>query len=476
MALSVIRSRIGESNKYVELWQKLIYYYDGHHMANLIGLLEELFPEQKTREEMKLLKGVANLTAFVVNARSQAYNPEPIRTVLDASGEVNEKATASFTNWAEEILYTQQMERAYQLSRLCRVAVVKPVVRKSGLWDIDVFSPDMFYAASDPESGKQAIAFAYEINSSDAKNARRTIIGWTPEGFYRIDDATKIPTKTKDIETYQRVFEKEFRRADNPYGRMPLVWIYENPASPVLIPAPSDILSSAQDTLNIDLTQLNQTKRYQSFAIPVAHGLDGDLPTGPNNYLGFNTKADTGEIPPDFKWVTPGTDFEGVISAITFNVTTILQTNGISPETFFKNQQPSSGYALKIRDADMYKLRAQDIAYIRQIETKAFNLIAEMSQHDSAAKPSLEIPPGSRLRVTFPDASVPEDPLVQNQIDANDLEMGLVSKVTLYRRRNPECQSDAEAAKALADIAKVNAQFPTASGTPNFGFLAPGGA
>jgi hypothetical protein len=204
-------------------------------------------------------------------------------------------------------------------------------------------------------------------------------------------------------------------------------------------------LVTAQDQLNVMLTELNQLIKMQSFSQPVFVGLDdpkSQIVVDPSRPIKM-PRSQRDETQPDFKFVTPSARITEVMAAIKDHVQRTCDRWDIHTD-LLASGNIISGFALKLTESGLNRRRVDQLPLARECLQQWWTIVKAINNYHFPGKP---VPPDAEMKIDFAEVRYDEDPATVDASDKAKVDMGIISPVDVIMRYNPDL--DEEAATAV---------------------------
>ena len=210
------------------------------------------------------------------------------------------------------------------------------------------------------------------------------------------------------------------------YGVLPFVFTHrEHQTDSFYVEGANDIVS-ANEHINITMTEMQLGLRFQMFGQPVVSGAD----LGNRQRFGSDVIL---ELPSDANYdiKSPSGDIIKVIENVKFQMELVAQNNHLYVQFAQDGGETPSGIALKIKDLERFEDYQDDLALFNLYEHKMYNIEKILASSFGVNLPN-------NLKIDFNE---PEYPMtVQDQIalDMHRLNLGLINKAELMVEYNKD--------------------------------------
>ena len=223
------------------------------------------------------------------------------------------------------------------------------------------------------------------------------------------------------------------------YGTLPFVFTHREHQSDAFYVEGANDIMSANEHINITMTEMQLGLRFQMFGQPVVSGAD----LGNNQRFGSDVIL---ELPSDANYniLSPAGDINKVIENVKFQMELVAQNNHLSVQFAQDGGETPSGIALKIKDLESFEDYQDDLALWTQYEHEMYQVERKIAQ-----TLGIGMPEGLKL-----DFNEPEYPMtIQDQIalDNHRLSLGLMSKAELMVEYNKDLTIEEAKAKLIAN-------------------------
>ncbi len=368
------------------------------------------------------------LVRRIVKKRSGLYRGEPARKVrLRRETPAGDAAPGEDARAAAERRYhalVQEAELSLALGAAEELHTLTGLAWVRAGWDgslfFDTLPGDSLYVLAPPGAPAHDVS-RYEALIVPAGDG--TFAYWSAEHHFRFAEDGSIADDFGDPEL------------KNPYGRIPFVRIDSRTGE--LYPHPPESLLRANRVLNFALTELFYTIKFQCFGQPV---WVSDDDTRPDFKVGVQhlihvVKRDQAAAG-DFRFESPDAPVDSVKSAIFETARLAALLEGVPADTVDAEGRVESGVARWLSRTDSADARAQSASRFRTAERQVFETVAAVLRHHSPE----DAPDTERftLETDFAEPVPDVSPGEQRELDAADLELGVLSPLDLLRRRNPD--------------------------------------
>jgi len=226
----------------------------------------------------------------------------------------------------------------------------------------------------------------------------------------------------------------------NPFGYIPFVLFTNSIPINNIYPIGINPLPSINNSINFELTRFNYVSDFQSFSSPVITNAasQGPIAFGPDVVIELSNPD--GELSPDLKFVSPGTDLQGLNSLIENHISRAAKLSGLSAEFFKDKSSVTSGYQLKLSKGGLLKkLKRSKPIY----EKRLLELLELMVKFHNIYNVSDYINP-FYLEVAINDTNFEVSEIEQQQVLAAQLANGVISQVDYLMERDEISREEAE--------------------------------
>lgn len=380
-------------------------------------------------------------------SRFQFFSVNIVKKIIDKRSMVYAGAAKrTFEGWSQddgEQLYRDirvdvLMKKAHRLTRLTKTTMLKVA------WDEDTelpvlhtVTPDILDADyDDPEKPTRIILTRHPPEHAERPETLVTFDVWTRGSFRKFDyKGNQIAIEGNPASL-------------NPYGRIPMVALFDYPPDAQFFLAGGDDLISAQRAINTGLVNMWRAIEHQSHGQPWTKGLPPKamLEFGPDKVVNLPTDGELG-------FADPNTPIEGVLKALEFLIKQCAVSNDLSSNVFEVNQRVESGAAKVAESRDLIEARKDDLALWRTYERQLFDLLRTVI---NTHRPN-SIPEEATISVDF--AEIPDSTSQAERIKAYEARMnaGVWSAVDWIMEENPDVQSREKALEILQRVSNENA-------------------
>jgi hypothetical protein len=399
----------------VEAAKRLDFYHDAQ-LDHLEEKLNQLFSDPSA-----MVKTCLNITRKVVNNMAQLYREPPLRAIEGTDGD-----KTLFAEIAESMALDVKLKLASRYTKLLKTILLRPVWRGNRL-DLDILTGNILdvETGDTPEELLQVLITDFG-NSDKLEEVQYSL--WTPETWTRMD------YRGREIES-----------ADNPYGILPFlpVFDYPPPSSSFFLPGGDDLVS-LQEAVNLKIVDLLYLLSTQSFGVGFIKGSSG----------GGSLKVDPGslvELPKDGElgFANQQARIEEVVGAIDKLIKWGCVSHGLSAASMSTDPQEASGLSKLMDTRELKEVRAEDVGLWRSYEKKLFLLIRTVW---NVHNPTKKLSETAMLSVNYSDPRPEVDPKSQTEAWEKLLEFGVISGVDIILERDPDLKTREAALTYLLQV------------------------
>jgi hypothetical protein len=329
--------------------------------------------------------------------------------------------------WAEARI-DHVLERANLYCNALRDLFISPRI-VDGRLRFDLFLPDRTSVIQHPDDPTQAVALITE----------RTLAN-TP-GYTRVERLYVDATVWRRYHDDGSVTEWA-----HGLGRLPAIAVHaEEPIDCFWNASIGSDIVDATLSVGADLVKLSRLLQFQSELQVAYSGNPRDvakaLPLGAEGlwaakglFSVLNLQADPGHI----------------ITTIKARLGWIATQHGLAADVYDLSTTASSGLQLRLKRAPLEQARVRQIKSWRTIERELLTLTAQLTQREH---PLLKLDPLAEYKLLdFHEEPMLEDPLTQNRVWQERIDMGLTSQPRVLREMHPDLTKDEsmELAKEIA--------------------------
>lgn len=389
--------------------KKLDYYYD-NQKPYIDELLDECFIDN---EQLSLKPQFVNITRAIVDEISMVYRAGAKRTIIGRNGKkVPKEAAALWAQLRKESKYDSVMKSVNRMVNLTKTVLVKPSVAlergRAPRLSLAILTPDMFDIIPDPNNPTEAEAIFYpkpmagneNFATSLSNDSNRDVIYhiWSDSFYIRMTSGGEI------------IRDEANPDGINPYGIMPFArFTAEIPLFDYFVPGGDDLIS-AQESVNIDLIQLEYLLKMQSFSVPVLKGYEGEnrIVVSPGRPIVIPAD-EPGASGAEFDFKSPEPHIREFLEAIEAGIRRIARSYGVSPESFTLTGAPKSGFALLMENYRLIEARENEVPFYEQAEERLFEIIKRIYNYETGFSNELvPLPDDATVSVAIKDISLPK--------------------------------------------------------------------
>ena len=371
---------------------KLLDYYNGNNTSQYIA---EKFDLEAFREVPPYQ---SNITKKFINKMSRIYT-------VGASRNVNNKYSALTKLKDTKMKHIERMTRLIGTiaTRIVYMDTENPYFNYQPVY---YFHP---FFGNDPF---KPVAISYPLmnyTEDSSKSDSTQYIHWNSEEYVIFDEEGNILEENA-----------------HGYGVLPFVFTHrEHQTDSFYVEGANDIVS-ANEHINITMTEMQLGLRFQMFGQPVVSCAD----LGNRQRFGSDVIL---ELPSDANYdiKSPSGDIIKVIENVKFQMELVAQNNHLYVQFAQEGGETPSGIALKIKDLERFEDYQDDLALFNLYEHKMYNIEKILASSFGVNLPN-------NLKIDFNE---PEYPMtVQDQIalDMHRLNLGLINKAELMVEYNKD--------------------------------------
>ena len=391
---------------------KLLDYYNGNATFQYISSRFDLeaFREVPPYE--------ANITKKFINKMSRIYT-------VGADRNVNEKY--------EDLTFLKdsKMKHIERMTRLIGTIATRVMLINDEKQYFD-YQPIYYFHPFFEDDPFRPVALTYPLmhHTADSSNSDNTqYIHWNSQEYIIFDEEGDI-----------------LEQKEHGLGVLPFVFTHrEHQCDDFYVEGANDIVS-ANEHINITMTEMQLGLRFQMFGQPVVSGADlaNRQRFGSDVILELPAEANY-----DIK--SPSGDIEKVIENVKFQMELVAQNNHLFVQFAQDGGETPSGIALKIKDLERFEDYQDDLALFSLYEHEMYRVERNIAQSFGIAMPE-------KLKIDFNE---PEYPMtVQDQIalDTHRLNLGLVNRAELMVEYNKDLTIEEANAKLIINDAQREPQ------------------
>ena len=371
---------------------KLLDYYNGNATFQYISSRFDLeaFREVPPYE--------ANITKKFINKMSRIYT-------VGADRNVNEKYNEL------TFLKDSKMKHIERMTRLIGTIATRIMLINDEKQYFD-YQPIYYFHPFFEDDPFRPVALTYPLmhHTADSSNSDNTqYIHWNSQEYIIFDEEGDI-----------------LEQKEHGLGVLPFVFTHrEHQCDDFYVEGANDIIS-ANEHINITMTEMQLGLRFQMFGQPVVSGAD----LGNRQRFGSDVIL---ELPSDANYdiKSPSGDIEKVIENVKFQMELVAQNNHLFVQFAQDGGETPSGIALKIKDLERFEDYQDDLALFNLYEHEMYKVERNIAQSFGISMPD-------KLKIDFNE---PEYPMtVQDQIalDTHRLNLGLVNRAELMVEYNKD--------------------------------------
>lgn len=296
------------------------------------------------------------------------YENPPVRELY--TGEtLDETNSAKLNDLLESVSFNETMKQAFKAGKYfnclegyvtwdkennkCRLELITPESYSVNVKPNDYLSKSKIYIQK-YNSDKNEIYFAV----------------WSDTEHYFLDGSGNI------------FYLEGNEQGKNPYKKIPAIKLQFQKGIEYF-GEPNWDLFDTQFALDVKMTNNLYTEMFEGFSVAVGTNLpmkEGQV-LSPGMVLN-STNVKEGDIPPDLKFITPGTDFKMLTDSLDFEVKDCLRAQGINAATSSLETSVQSGRAKEIDELELREQRETSKETIYKFEYDLINLLIEVNNYN----------------------------------------------------------------------------------------------
>ena len=372
---------------------KLLDYYSGNNTA---GYISDRFDLDAFREVPPY---EANITKKFINKMSRIYTVGADRNVNKVYDDLT-------------MLKDTKMKHIERMTRLVGTIAVRVMINEYNDRFFFDYQPVYYFHPFFDEDPFKPVALTYPLmhNTADATDTTHmTYIHWNAQSY-------TIFNEDGDI----------LEQKNHNYGMLPFVFTHrEHQCDGFYVEGANDIVS-ANEHINITMTEMQLGLRFQMFGQPIVSGAD----LSSRQRFGSDVIL---ELPADAEYdiKSPAGDIEKVIENVKFQMELVAQNNHLFVQFAQDGGETPSGIALKIKDLERFEDYQDDLALWTLYEYKMYEV-----EKGIANAFNINLP--NELKLDFNEPDYPMT--IQDQIlfDNHRLQLNLVSPAELMVEYNKD--------------------------------------
>lgn len=330
--------------------QKTLDQYAGQQLVHLEKVMDDQFASSTSRnlkqqlQFLNITKKVTDTIAMTFKNGIQvtAINPDEQEIYDDIVDEVNLDAIM------------REVDKKVFLTKQVFVKVNYQSDGEEGEMSLDVITPQ-YCEVTSPDNDPydfDSIIYPRVVSNPSISNPEGTFAYWDKDTFKLMDQSGNVIENPDNVDNV------------NPYSpEIPIVLFRESMPSEGQFWAPlGEDLITAQDSLNVKLTMLNQLLKLQSFGIPVlvnpSTNMSGEVTVviDPTKPIVLNSSKDN---PSDFKFVSPDSKIAELQDSIDKDMARIANMYNMNPDDLIASGNRSSADSKNASNASINEVREQ---------------------------------------------------------------------------------------------------------------------
>jgi hypothetical protein len=447
-----------EDDEYKKNAKKLLDYYNGKQIPYLTGVgFEDKLSGQDIIRKMTL-----NITKKIIDKVSMVYKYPPDRRLVGKDGKDMPDEKQLYNQWVNYVQnfdnYISEAERQKNLfHKVLWRNHFNPVDKRWHFlveWDYKAH-----FISGDPLN---PIGFSVPVFIADVNLKPEHKTKGEEQIYLFYDDQNYFYWNTKG-ETWTYYVDYNGQTVDlegiNVYGVSPFTELRKGvPIFDYNTMGSSDLIS-ANESININLNNLNMALHFQAFGIVWDNtGLSKDaaveITVGPNRQIHLPQATTLNSLDLNPKLME-------MIDTIKFQVQAIANTYNLTVN-WHQEATPVSGFSLIVQNMDYLEQRQKDVDEAKMQEKKIFKSIVAQQQYHSQRK-ELEkdepvIPADADLRVDFQELDLPVNRLEEITVKEYQLRNNIITPIDEILADNPD-MSEEEAIEKYEKNKAVNKKY-----------------
>jgi len=406
--------------------------------------LTDLFVKEN-RERLRVhINQSQNVLKRVVNKISTIYKEGPQRQVKPRN--------ARFDQLAGETKIDVKMRKVNRYANLLNECLVKVGIR-GGKIVYDIITPNICMVIQNEEDPTKADAVIYLVAYVDSRTKPDFYYHyWSVDGDYYVFD--------KEFRLKRIVYEGDgsgeglpypYREADGRFALPFAICHRQDPDGAFWDQDSGRDLYNAAVTIGWKMTLFDYYFKTCTIKQPYIIGdvdkIAGKQVSDPLTF--FHAPASEGA---QIGLLDMQINLDQLSSSIKFAINTIINNYGISSDQYSLEIPELSGRALKIMNSALLEIREEQLPLYREFEQDLFGKTRIVN--NAFPKLFAKIPDNLEMTVDFAEMDFPEDPMDELELDTRKVKMGLIPLGSLYRKYNPDIESDEEGERILLENLK----------------------
>lgn len=332
--------------------------------------------------------------------------------------------TETHKKLAEESRLDERLGRANFLVNGLRDIGLAPRVTKRGRMAIDIYLPDRTVVMQDPDDPTDAIA------------------QWSETTLLHTPGYDLIQRVWVDAEEWRYYDQHGKLQGTKPHrvGRLPVLWVHaDERIDEFWSSTVGRDLFEANLSVGKDLFKLSRMLHFQSELQPTYQGKAQEIARGTT-------------IGGDSVWAGQGAwgvlnlqgDPNHLIATIRARIGWIAEQYGLAADVYDLSAAATSGFQIRLKRLPLEEARAAQIKLWRRVERELLTLMAHASQEHPFYKLPLDV---EYTTLNFHEEPMLEDPLNQNRVWKERIELGVQSRVDVKREIDPDLSKEQAKAK-----------------------------
>lgn len=442
--------------------KKLLDYYSGNQEEYLKNMG---FEDKETGAEL-IKKMTLNVTKKIIDKISMVYKYPPERILINKEGDdLPGEKSGEYTKWINYVEnfdnYISEGERRKNLfHKVLWRTHYRPERKK---WDFLIewdYVPH--FLSGDPLN---PIAYSVPVYIADANLKAADKVSGSEQIYLYYDDERYFYWNTQG-RTWTYYVDAKGNMVDtggkNDYKVSPFVELRKGiPVFEYDAWGAKDLIS-ANESINMNLNNLNMALHYQAFGILWDNtGITGDeaknVFSGPSRIYHLPKETTMSNLDLNPKLIE-------MIETIKFEVQAIANTYNLTVN-WHQEATPVSGFSLIVQNMDYLEQRQKDVDEAVMQENRIFRTIVAQQQYYSKRgeleKDEPIIPTDADLRIDFSELDLPINQAEDIQIKEFKLKNNIINALDLIKEDNPD-MDDENALKKLNENKMYNKQLGTA--------------
>lgn len=436
-----------------EEWAQSVEFLSGDQRKHTEAELKRRYPARQAQAKGECIHALSiDLASRYVNEAADIYNHQVGRTLVDESGNEQEKPTKQLNAALADVGFDELMHLLERRVCMLDSAVLWPGVKRGELVG-QVITPNLIHPVQpvdnlDVDGGDQCdyLGHVVELAKIGKTGEEKQWVFVTPAAHYYYKSSTWSEVGDYQVRPNAALTWEQKQETDDHKGsvaELPLqlltFWHNERPTG-TLLPI-TDSIAKLNLEVNVQWSVIMDTMMHQGFGLPVLSLLDAakvpqSISAGPI----FALALEAGETATS---LTHANDYAGMVNALMSLSQLEMMCRELNPNDFaLQRAAPASGFAKLIDSLPKLRARAERVQRYMRMESQLLwprlcACLVYLGKLDAGARKL-------KMRVKFGNIEIPYSTDEQQKRDDWDISHGLTTAAEILAKRRGITVDEAE--------------------------------